>query len=87
VQLDDLEISDDADDYLQTQTLIDKIIEHEKPSLFVITGNIKKAGGRNTLQYYMQNALGQIRDAGIPWVWTGGKDIEGIEPHDLARAD
>lgn len=86
-QLSDLMTNGVAEDYLKTQSLIENIVYNVKPDLFVITGEIVDPAKGDEFENLYHNAMEFIKNSGIPWVWTGGSNVEGMSREEMLRID
>lgn len=58
-----------------------------KPDLFVITGDIVDPAKSADFESLYKSAMEFIKNSGIPWVWTGGSQIEGLTREQVLRID
>ena len=87
VTFSDLGLNESSEDYLQTQGLIESVLNSEKPDFVVITGDIVDPKHSDDYSYHFSSALELIKARRIPWTWTGGNKIEGKSMSDLHEVD
>ena len=89
VTFSDLNLGDNSEDYLQTQSLIEKVLNSENPDLIVLTGDIVDPAHSDSddYGYHFSSALELIKARNVPYVWTGGSKIESQSPADLHEID
>ena len=58
-----------------------------KPDLIVITGDIVDPAQSANFESMYKNAMELIKNSGIPWVWTGGSQIDGLTREQVLRID
>lgn len=76
VTFSDLSLSDNSEDYLSTQGLIETVLNSESPDLVVLTGDIVDPSHADDYSYHFSSALELIKERQVPYVWTGGNHIE-----------
>ena len=87
VQLSDIYVDGNPDNFLNTQALIENLILKEEPDLVVITGDTVKPDSADGYQGHFESALEKLKSAGIPWVQTGGNYIDGMGRVEQLRMD
>ena len=87
VTFSDLALSDNSEDYLSTQGLIENVLNSEKPDLVVLTGDIVDPAYADDFSYHFSSALELIKARQVPWVWTGGSKIPQLTNGDLHEID
>jgi predicted MPP superfamily phosphohydrolase len=68
LQLSDIYVDGNAENFLNTQALIENLILKEEPDLVVITGDTVKTDSADGYQGHFESALEKLKSAGIPWV-------------------
>lgn len=71
----DLALSDNSEEYLSTQGLIETVLNTESPDLVVLTGDIVSPAHADDYAYHFSSALELIKERRVPYVWTGGRQI------------
>jgi len=90
LQLSDLMMDDDAESYLQTQALIENLVYQERPDLVLLTGDIVDPAivqGKHDYSRYFGQAMEFILQSQIPWIWTGGNPVNGVDRKTLLQID
>lgn len=73
--------------FSETEQLIRDMVGNINPSLIVITGDtVDPAQYRNFKALYKE-AMNFISTSGIPWLWTGGSQIEGLSRDQVLGID
>ena len=81
-------MNNNSEDYLQTQSLIETLLNKEKPDLVVLTGDVvDPSEGLEDYDYHFTSALELIKARQVPWIWTGGSKVEGKSGYDLHELD
>ena len=88
IQLGDLNY-DGTDDYEDTVSLINNLIRVIDPQLIVITGDIVNPSVAQAATYNRMHheAMQAILDSEIPWLWTGGSNVDGLSRDQLLGID
>ena len=85
----DLLVDDSSEDWLQTQGLIERVLNQEEPDLIILTGDIVKR--LDSYEYGYDSLFGSamqvIKARKIPYVWTGGNSVNGLTPYELHEID
>ena len=87
VTFSDLAMNDNSEDYLQTQSLIEKVLTHEDPDLIVLTGDVVDPAFGDDYAYHFTSALELIKSNNLPYVWTGGNHVPGMTKHKMYETD
>jgi len=78
VQFTDLHWTNGGEKDLQTQRLMRKVLEEERPDFVVVTGDLLSGGGCEDPRWSWRQAVLPIEEAGIPWAFVfGNHDDEG----------
>jgi len=85
IQLGDL--MNDGTSYNSTNKDIKNIIDLIKPNLIVITGDIVDPTIGGNYEENHKNSMQAIIDANIPWMWTGGNNVDGLSRDQLLGVD
>ena len=72
---------------MQTQGLIETVLNTESPDLVVLTGDIVAPDHADDYGYHFSSALELIKERNVPWIWTGGNKIEQQSNSDLHEID
>jgi len=65
-------------DYSDTELLIQNLVEAIEPNLIVITGDTVHPSKARDFKKLHKEAMNYIESTGIPWLWTGGSQIDGL---------
>ena len=87
VTFSDLYFNDSAEDYLQTQGLIETVLNEERPDVVVLTGDVVDPSTTDEYPYHFTSALELLKARNIPYVWTGGSPVEGRTNKSLHEID
>lgn len=68
----------DGGDFSTTENLISNLIKAVDPSLIVLTGDTVNPEQALNFEEFYKSAMDVITSTGIPWLWTGGQNIEGL---------
>jgi len=68
----------DGGDFSATEDLIRNLINVIDPSLIVITGDTVDPSFSSDWEKLHKEAMSHIVSTKIPWLWTGGSNIEGL---------
>lgn len=81
-------MNNDSEDYLQTISLMEAVLNKESPDLIVLTGDVVDPKATDDdYSYHFSSAMELIKSREIPYVWTGGNPIEGKTNYDLHEID
>jgi hypothetical protein len=68
----------DGGDFSGTENLIRNLVEAIKPQLIVITGDTVDPSRSRDFESLYKIAMSYIESVDIPWVWTGGANVDGL---------
>ena len=63
------------------------MLASESPDLVVLTGDIVDPAHADDFDYHFSSALELIKARQVPWVWTGGNKIKGLDNARLHEID
>jgi hypothetical protein len=85
IQLGDL--MHDGGDYSATEDLIRNLIKVIDPQLIVITGDTVDPSRSRDWEKLHKEAMDFIVKSDIPWLWTGGSNIDGLTRDQMLGID
>ena len=77
----------DGYSYTKTNEIIKNIIDITHPDLFVITGDTVDPARYSYFEQDYKDAMSTIVDSGIPWMWTGGSNVDGMSRDQVLGVD
>lgn len=85
IQLGDL--LHDGGDFSATETLIKHLISAINPQLIVITGDTVDPSKSRDWEKLHKEAMNYIVKSDIPWMWTGGQNVNGLSRDQMLGID
>lgn len=77
----------DGYDFSETDSLLRDMVGNVNPDLIVITGDTVSPSQSRNFKALYADAMSFIKESGIPWMWTGGSDIDGLSRDQMLGID
>jgi hypothetical protein len=85
VQLGDL--MNNGSNHEQTSRIVSDILVNSKPDLIVITGDTVDPRQNGNYKTLYAAAMTEIVNSQIPWIWTGGSEVQGLSRDQVLGID
>ena len=87
VQFSDIWVDGDAQNFLETQKFMERLLKKEQPDLIVITGDVVDPAHEAEYEGHWQSALETIIKSKTPYVHTGGSLLPTLSRADALAID